>query len=463
MGLNVIVLAAGEGRRMRSRGPKVLVDLAGRTLLQHVLDRAALLGADRIRVVVGHGADTVRAAVPESVETVLQPEQRGTGDAVASALGGLNANDTTLVLYGDVPLPQRATLEALVEAARRTDLSILTVELDHPSGYGRIVRGADGSVSRIVEERDASPEERALREINTGLLAMRTGSLARHVAALDRDNAQGEYYLTDVIGRVSEAGGTIAAVQPDHEWEVRGVNSRAQLAALERTWQLWLADELMASGVSLRDPARIDIRGTLRAEADTTIDVGCVFEGDVRLGAGVRIGAHCVLRDTTVADNAIIEPHSVLERSEIGRACSVGPFARLRPGSRLREAAKIGNFVETKNTELGAGSKINHLSYVGDTEVGPKSNIGAGVITCNYDGHRKHRTVIGERAFIGSDCQLVAPVTVGDGATIGAGTTLTSDAPAERLTVGRTRQRTIEGWVRPAERDPESEDDEAPE
>ena len=459
MGLNVIVLAAGEGRRMRSRGPKVLVDLAGRTLLQHVLDRAALLGADRVRVVVGHGADAVRAAVPQGVETVLQPEQRGTGDAVASALGGLNANDTTLVLYGDVPLPQRATLEALVEAAHRTDLSILTVNVDHPAGYGRIVRDAHGNVSRIVEERDADPEERALTEINTGLLAMRTGPLARHVAALDRDNAQGEYYLTDVIGRVASVGGTIAAVQPDHEWEVRGVNSRTQLAALERTWQAWLAEELMASGVSLRDPARIDIRGNLQAEGDTMIDVGCVFEGDVRLGAGVRIGAHCVLRDTTVADDAVIEPHSVLEGAEIGRACSVGPFARLRPGSRLREAAKVGNFVETKNTDLGAGSKINHLSYVGDTEVGPKSNIGAGVITCNYDGYRKHRTVIGARAFIGSDCQLVAPVTVGDGATVGAGTTLTSDAPAERLTVGRARQRTIEGWIRPADRDTGSDDD----
>lgn len=452
MGLNVIVLAAGEGRRMRSRRPKVLVDLAGRSLLRHVLDRAATLGADRIRVVVGHGADSVRASLPAHVEAVLQPEQRGTGDAVACALGGLNANDATLVLYGDVPLVQPDTLASLIEASRRADLGILTVEVADAAGYGRIVRDASGAVARIVEERDASPEERALTEINTGLLAMQTGPLARHVAALDRDNAQGEYYLTDVIARVRAAGGDVASVQPGHEWEVRGVNGRAQLAALERAWQRHQAELLMSAGVSLRDPARIDIRGSLNADRDCLIDAGCVFEGDVRLGAGVTVGAHCVLRDVAVADDAVIEPHSVIEGSELGPGCSVGPFARLRPGTRVGERAKIGNFVETKSTDLGAGAKVNHLSYVGDTTVGAKANIGAGVITCNYDGHRKHRTVIGERAFIGSDCQLIAPITVGDGATVGAGTTLTSDAPAERLTVGRARQRTIAGWVRPADR-----------
>ena len=457
MGLNVIVLAAGEGRRMRSSRPKVLADLAGRSLLRHVLDRAATLGADRTRVVVGHGADAVRATLPAHVEAVLQPEQRGTGDAVACALGGLNANDTTLVLYGDVPLVQQTTLDSLIEVSRRGDLGILTVDLADAAGYGRIVRDETGAVARIVEDKDASDEERALTEINTGLLAMRTGPLARHVAALDRDNAQGEYYLTDVIGRVRAAGGSIASVQPAHEWEVRGVNSRSQLADLERTWQRHLAETLMAAGVSLRDPDRIDIRGTLGAGPDTLIDAGCVFEGDVRLGAGVTIGAHCVLRDTVVADEAVIEPHTVIERSELGTGSIVGPFARLRPGSRVGEGAKVGNFVETKNTELGAGAKINHLSYVGDTTVGTKANIGAGVITCNYDGHRKHRTTIGEHAFIGSDCQLIAPVTVGDGATIGAGTTLTADAPPGQLTVGRARQRTIEGWTRPADR--ETDDD----
>ena len=453
MGLNVIVLAAGEGRRMRSRGPKVLTDLAGRSLLGHVLDRAAGLGADRIRVVVGHGAEQVRAALPDHVEAVLQPEQRGTGDAVACALEGLDPDSTTVVLYGDVPLVRPATLQALVAAARGHDLALLTVHVDEPTGYGRILRDGNGSVSRIVEERDAAADERAVREINTGLLAMSTGALAHHVAALDAANAQGEYYLTDIIERVRAAGGTIAAAQPEHEWEVRGVNSRAQLAALERAWQAQLAQDLMAGGVSLRDPARVDVRGELTADADTVIDVGCVFEGTVRLGAGVHVGAHCVLRDTTVADDAIIEPHSVLEGADIGSRARVGPFARLRPGSRLAEGSKIGNFVETKNTELGAGSKINHLSYIGDTQVGTGANIGAGVITCNYDGHRKHRTDIGDGAFIGSDCQLVAPVQVGAGATIGAGTTLTRVAPAGTLTVGRARARTIEGGVRPEDRE----------
>jgi bifunctional UDP-N-acetylglucosamine pyrophosphorylase/glucosamine-1-phosphate N-acetyltransferase len=409
-------------------------------------------------VVVGHGAEAVRATLPETVESVHQPEQRGTGDAVACALGGLNANDTTLVLYGDVPLVQPATLEALVDASRRGDLGILTVDLPDPAGYGRIVRDETDAVVRIVEERDATAAQRAVTEANTGLLAMRTGALARHVAALDRDNAQGEYYLTDVIERVADAGGAVASVQPVHEWEVRGVNSRAQLAALERTWQRHLADELMAAGVSLRDPDRIDIRGRLAAGPDCIIDSGCVFEGDVRLEEGVTIGAHCVLRDTVVAADAVVGPHSVIDGSELGSDCRVGPFARLRPSTRVGAGAKIGNFVETKNTDLGPAAKINHLSYVGDTQVGARANIGAGVITCNYDGHRKHRTVIGERAFIGSDCQLVAPVTVGDGATVGAGTTLTSDAPPDRLTVGRARQRTIEGWTRPADRDPASDD-----
>jgi len=453
MGLSVIVLAAGEGRRMRSAHPKVLADLAGRPLLTHVLDTARDLGAERVRVVVGHRADAVRAILPDDVEVAVQPEQRGTGDAVACALEGLGANGTTLVLYGDVPLVQPATLRALADVARRGDCGLITVRVPDPTGYGRIVRGPDGAVERIVEEHDASEAERRIDEINTGLLAMRTSDLARHVAALERDNAQGEYYLTDVIAAVRAANGRVDTVQPRFAWEVHGVNSRAQLAALERTWQRHLADELMAAGATLRDPARVDIRGTLEVGPDVTIDVGCVFEGVVALGAGSRVGAGSVIRNARVGEGSVIEPHCVIDGAEIGDRCSVGPFARLRPGTEMAGGARIGNFVETKNTRVGAGSKVNHLSYVGDSELGESVNVGAGVITCNYDGHRKHRTVIGDHAFIGSDCQLVAPVTVGAGATVGAGTTLTEDAPAGQLTVGRARQRTIAGWKHPADRD----------
>ena len=452
MGLNVLILAAGEGKRMRSRRPKVLADLAGRSLLHHALDRAQALDPERIRVIVGHGADAVRESLPPDVETVLQPEQRGTGDAVACGLEGLSANATVLVLYGDVPLVEPATLRALIDAASQAECAILTVHLDDPSGYGRIVRGVDGGVERIVEDRDASAAERAITEVNTGMLAMQAGPLARHIAALDSDNAQGEYYLTDIIGHVRAAGGTVASAHPVHGWEVAGVNSRAQLAALEREWQRHLAAELLAAGVTLRDPERIDIRGTLLAEPDTIIDVGCVFSGRVELAAGAHIGPNCVLHNCRVGADARIEPHCVIEDSEIGRECRVGPFARLRPGVSLGDGGRIGNFVEAKQSVIGAGSKVNHLSYVGDTTVGTGVNIGAGVITCNYDGHSKHRTVIGDRAFIGSDCQLVAPVTIGAGATIGAGSTITRDAPPERLTLSRSSQKTFSDWRRPAER-----------
>lgn len=458
MGLSIIVLAAGEGRRMRSRRPKVLADLAGRPLLLHVLERARTLGADRVRVVVGHRAADVRAILPGGVEAVAQPEQRGTGDAVACALGGLGANDTALVLYGDVPLVEPDTLRALVDAGRRADCGLLTVNMGEPAGYGRIVRGPGGTVERVVEERDASDDERAISEVNTGLLAMQAGPLARHVAGLDRDNAQGEYYLTDVVECVAAAGGRIDTVHPGFAWEVQGVNSRAQLAALERAWQRHLAERLLADGVTLRDPARVDVRGRLTADADAVIDVGCVFEGVVHLGAGARVGANCVLRDTSVGADTCIEPQCVIEEARIGACCSVGPFARLRPGTHLDDHAKVGNFVETKQARVGAGSKINHLAYVGDSELGREVNVGAGVITCNYDGHRKHRTVIEDGAFIGSDCQLVAPVTIGAGATIGAGSTITRDAPAGELTLGRARQKTVAGWTRPADREPTPED-----
>ena len=457
MGLNVIILAAGEGRRMHSRTPKVLADLAGRPLLDHVIDRARSLEPERIRVIVGHGADQVRAGLPADIESVIQPEQRGTGDAVACGLEGLAASSVVVVLYGDVPLVAPATLRALADSARQADAAILTVTLDDPSGYGRILRDAEGEVTRIVEERDAHAAERAVTEVNTGLLAMQAGPLARHVASLERDNAQGEYYLTDVVERIRRANGHVRAVQPTHPWEVAGVNSRAQLAAVERAWQRHLADELLSSGVTLRDPERIDIRGTLSADSDVLIDVGCVFEGRVRIAAGATIGAGCVLRDCSIGADAVIEPYSVIAGAAVGPGCRVGPFARLRPGVTLAQGARIGNFVEAKEAEVGAHSKINHLSYIGDASIGSGVNIGAGVITCNYDGHRKHTTRIEDGAFIGSDCQLVAPVTVGAGATIGAGSTLSRDAPAGQLTVARARQRTLADWLPPARRDGKEE------
>ncbi len=453
MGLNIIILAAGEGRRMRSRQPKVLADLAGRPLIAHVIDRARDFAPERVRVVVGHGADQVRTALPDDVAAVDQPQQRGTGDAVACALDGLAADDRVIVLYGDVPLVQAPTLAALADAAAHADCTLLTVEEADPTGYGRIVRARDSSIERIVEEDDASPAERAIREVNTGLLAMHAGPLAEHVGALDRDNAQGEYYLTDVVARVRASGGRVDSVQPDFAWEVQGVNSRAQLAALERAWQGHLAERLMEAGAALRDPARIDIRGHLTTEPDALIDVGCVFEGAVHLGEGVEVGPHCVIRNTVIAAGTRIHAHTVIEDGDIGRGCEIGPFARLRPGVRLAEGAKIGNFVESKNAVIGSGSKLNHLAYVGDSDVGRGVNIGAGSITCNFDGRQKHRTVIEDEAFIGSDCQLVAPVRVGAGAWIGAGSTITQDAPAGQLTVSRTRQKSIPGWKHPADRE----------
>lgn len=453
MGLSVIILAAGEGRRMRSRRPKVLADLAGQPLLSHVLARAFEFAPERVRVVVGHGADLVRAQLPAGAEAVEQPTQRGTGDAVACGLDGLAADDLVLVLYGDVPLVQAPTLNALTAAAADADCALLTVQTDQPAGYGRIVRDATGAIERIVEEKDANAAERAIGEINTGLLAMHAGALSAHVAALDCDNVQREYYLTDVVARLHAAGGRIASVQPEFPWEVQGINSRAQLAALERQWQRHLADRLMADGVALRDPERIDIRGQLTAEADVLIDINCVFEGTVHIGAGAEIGPNCVIRNTVIGANAVIHANTVIEDGAIGSHCELGPFARLRPGVRMAEGAKIGNFVESKNAVIGEGSKINHLAYVGDSDLGRRVNIGAGSITCNYDGRQKYRTVIEDGAFVGSDCQLVAPVTIGAGAIIGAGSTITQDAPAGQLTVSRARQKTIPGWKHPADRE----------
>ena len=455
MGLSVIVLAAGEGKRMRSPRPKVLADLAGQPLIAHVLESVATLAPDRVRVVIGHGAERVRDVLPDDVEIRLQPEQRGTGDAVACALDGIPGDDLVLVLYGDVPLVRPETMRSLVDAATGADCALITAELDEPAGYGRIVRDGTGAVERIVEHKDATPGELALTEINTGLLALAAAPLARHVGVLENDNAQGEYYLTDVIEHVRAEGGRIAAVQPEYAWEVQGVNSPQQLAALERAWQRYLADRLLSAGVCLRDPARIDVRGSLSAGTDVVIDVGCVFEGRVELEAGVSVGAHCVLRDCRIGAGTVIEPLCHLEGVVAESDCRIGPFARLRPGTLMAYQSRVGNFVEAKNSQIGAGSKINHLSYVGDSELGRDVNVGAGTITCNYDGVRKHRTIIGDGAFIGSDTQLVAPVTVGAGATIGAGSTITRDAPPDQLTLSRSRQRSFRDWTPPAQREGE--------
>ena len=430
--MNVVILAAGQGKRMHSDLPKVLHPLTGRPLLEHVLAAARQLGPGRICVVYGHGGERVREAIAgDDIAWVRQEPQLGTGHAVLQALPQLDPAEPTLVLYGDVPLVRAETLRRLTAQLAGGGIALLTVELDEPRGYGRIVR-AQGQVTRIVEEKDASAEERLLREVNTGIVAAPTAALVRWLPTLGNRNAQGEYYLTDIVAMAVAEGLPVATSQPDERWEVEGVNSKVQLAALERIHQRSLANALLEQGVTLADPARIDIRGELVCGRDVFIDVNCVFEGRVVLADGVRVAANCVVQD-----------------AEVGPGCIVGPFARLRPGTVLGREVHIGNFVEVKNSQVGDQSKANHLAYLGDATIGQRVNVGAGTITCNYDGANKFRTVIEDEAFIGSDTQLVAPVTVGRGATLGAGTTLTKDAPAGELTVSRARQTTIRGWKRP--------------
>ena len=452
--MNVVILAAGLGKRMRSDLPKVLHRLGGRPLLAHVLDTARELKAGKICVVYGHGGEAVREALdaPDLV-WVKQEPQLGTGHAVLQTLTFLDDGVPTLVLYGDVPLIGAATLSRLAEVAG-TGLAVLTEFLDDPTGYGRIVRDEDGSIRAIVEERDAAEDERAIDEINTGFIAAPTVALKRWLPALGNDNAQGEYYLTDIVRLAIGEGLPVATTQPDTGWEVLGVNSKVQLAELERIHQGRNALLLMESGVTLADPARIDVRGELDCGRDVTIDVNCVFEGRVVLGDGVEVGANCVLKNAVVRAGTRIAPFSHIEEAEAGRGCVIGPYARLRPGTRLADDVHVGNFVEVKNSRIGDGSKANHLAYVGDATVGRNVNVGAGTITCNYDGANKHRTVIEDDVFIGSDTQLVAPVTVGRGATLGAGTTLTQDAPPDKLTITRVKQLTVPGWKRPTKKKP---------
>jgi bifunctional UDP-N-acetylglucosamine pyrophosphorylase/glucosamine-1-phosphate N-acetyltransferase len=446
--VNVVILAAGQGKRMHSDLPKVLHPLAGRPLLSHVIGTARRVSSRSPVVIYGHGGETVRAALGEQgLKWVKQEPQLGTGHALMQAAPLLDESVPTLVLYGDVPLTRVETLQGLIEAAG-TGMGLLTVVLDDPKGYGRIIRD-NGQVTRIVEEKDASPAQRTVREVNTGILVVPTGRLKKWLSELKNDNAQKEYYLTDIVQLAVDAGVPIAAAQPAGHWEVLGVNSRAQLAQLERIHQANIADVLMEQGVSLADPARIDVRGELVCGRDVRIDVNCVFEGRVELADGVHVAANCVLKNVKVGAGTRIEPFCHFEDADIGVNCRLGPYARLRPGAQLAEDVHVGNFVEVKASRIGARSKANHLAYLGDSEIGRDVNIGAGTITCNYDGANKHRTIIEDEAFIGSDTQLVAPVRVGKGATLGAGTTLTKDAPPGELTISRARQTSIAGWKRP--------------
>ena len=449
--MNIVILAAGMGKRMNSDLPKVLHPLAGKSLLGHVVDTARTLDPQRLVVVYGHGGEQVQAAFAgqTDVQWALQSPQLGTGHAVAQAVPMLVDDVPTLILYGDVPLVKASTLQRLAEAAQGGKLALLSQHVADPTGYGRVVRDAAGNVSRIVEQKDADAETLKINEVNTGILVCPTGPLKRWLTALKNDNAQGEYYLTDVIAAAVADGTGVVTAHPDAEWETLGVNSKTQLAFLERRHQRNLADRLTDSGVMLADPDRIDIRGTLECGRDVSIDVGCVFEGTVRLGKGVKIGPNCVLKDCTLADGTQVQAMSVIDSAEVGAQGQIGPFARLRPGTKLGEDSHIGNFVELKNASTGTGSKINHLSYVGDAEIGSRVNIGAGTITCNYDGVNKHKTIIEDDVFVGSDSQLVAPVTVRRGATLAAGTTLTREAPADSLTLSRVPQTTKSEWKRP--------------
>jgi bifunctional UDP-N-acetylglucosamine pyrophosphorylase/glucosamine-1-phosphate N-acetyltransferase len=447
--MNVVILAAGMGKRMHSALPKVLHKLAGKPLLQHVIDTARALSPGALCVIYGHGGEIVPDSLKAAdLKFAKQEPQLGTGHAVMQALPFLDDNTLTLVLYGDVPLTRAASLQRLLDISDQNKLSLLTIELDDPTGYGRIVR-EQGNIVRIVEQKDATPDERAIREINTGILVAPTARLKQWLTSLSNNNAQGEYYLTDIVAKAVAEGMPVVATQPDAEWETLGVNSKVQLAELERIHQRNIANALLEQGVALADPSRIDVRGELICGRDVTIDVGCVFEGKVELADNVAIGAHCVITNARIENGAAIKPFCHIEQAVVGPESVIGPYARLRPGTELGQDVHIGNFVEVKNSKVAAHSKANHLAYVGDAIVGSRVNIGAGTITCNYDGANKFQTIIEDDAFIGSDTQLVAPVRVGKGATLGAGTTLTKDAPEGKLTVSRSRQTTLEGWQRP--------------
>lgn len=459
MTIDVVVLAAGQGSRMKSGLPKVLHPVGGKPMLGHVLDAAASVNADKLHVVIGHGAEQVKQAFDSnySLTWSLQAEQKGTGHAVQMALDKLSASGVTLVLYGDVPLIRPETLEAMIGTVNSQRMSLLTVVMDDSTGYGRIVRDSDNRVTEIVEHKDASPEQLAIKEVNTGILAVSTEKLHEWLPALSNDNAQGEYYLTDVIAMAVNAGITVETLHPEFEQETYGVNNRAQQAELERWYQGRLVDGLMAEGVTVLDPVRLDIRpgknnGKVTVGRDVVIDVNVVLEGNVELGDGVVIGPNCVIKNARLAAGTKVEAFSHIEDADVAESCSIGPYARLRPGALLANGAKVGNFCEVKKSVIGEGSKVNHLTYIGDAEIGKHVNVGAGTITCNYDGVNKFKTEINDGAFIGSNSSLVAPVTIGENATVAAGSTVTKEIEKEQLAVARGKQRNIDGWQRPVKK-----------
>ena len=452
MSLDIVILAAGQGTRMRSALPKVLHPVAGKSMLGHVIDTARLLKPQGIHVVIGHGAELVRERLAaDDLNFVLQSEQLGTGHAVAQALPALSA-ERVLILYGDVPLIEVETLQRLLQQVSEQQLGLLTVNLKDPTGYGRIVRDEQGVVNAIVEHKDASAKQRLISEGNTGILAVPGQKLGDWLGRLSNSNAQGEYYLTDVIAMAVADGLVVATEQAADEMEVLGANDRIQLSQLERHYQYRAARRLMVQGVTLIDPARFDLRGEVTVGRDVSIDINVILEGQVVIEDGVQIGPNCVIKNSTLRKGAIVKANSHLEGAEVGEGADCGPFARLRPGSVLGARAHVGNFVELKNAVLGEGAKAGHLSYLGDAEIGARTNIGAGTITCNYDGANKFKTILGEDVFIGSNSALVAPVILGDGATTGAGSVITADVPANTLAVGRAKQRNIEGWKRPTKK-----------
>ncbi len=450
--MSVVILAAGKGTRMYSDLPKVLHTLAGKPMVQHVIDAANKLGAQRVNLVYGHGGDLLKQTLNDgSLNWVLQAEQLGTGHAMQMAAPFFADDEDILMLYGDVPLISVETLQRLREAKPQGGIGLLTVKLDDPTGYGRIAR-ENGKVVGIVEHKDASEEQRKINEINTGILVANGADLKRWLGKLDNNNAQGEFYITDIIALAHGEGREIAAVHPDRLSEVEGVNNRLQLSRLERVYQTEQADKLLLAGVMLRDPARFDLRGELTHGRDVEIDTNVIVEGRVTLGNRVKIGTGCVIKNAVIGDDCEISPYTVIEDATLEAACTIGPFARLRPGAELAEGAHVGNFVEMKKARLGKGSKAGHLSYLGDAEIGDNVNIGAGTITCNYDGANKHKTIIGDDVFVGSDTQLVAPVTVASGVTIGAGTTVTRDIAENELVISRVKQKHIQGWQRPVKK-----------